>query len=99
MTKTQKILVGVLIFAVVVLLARFVFFKEKFDKWGENLQNLDSWQQNYKKENPNATKADMDADFDSSMSDLKEWQDDYKKEHPDATDVEIDAAFNAAWGK
>ncbi len=99
MTKIQKIIFGLLIFIVIVLLCRFVFFKEHFDQWGQNLEKLESWQLEYKKQHPDASDAQMDADFNASMSQLKAWEDTYKKEHPDATDAEIDAAFNAVWGK
>lgn len=92
-------LVGVLIFIVVLLVARFVIFKEQFDRWGEGLERIGSWEADYKQKNPEATKAEMDADFNSSMESLEKWQDAYKQEHPDATDAEVDAAFKAAWGQ
>lgn len=95
MTKTQKTLMVILIILVVGLLARLVFFKDQFDKWSEGLNNVSTWQKQYKAEHPNATKEDMNNAFDENMTKLKEWQDQYKVEHPGATDAEVDAAFNA----
>lgn len=102
MNKTQKILtVSLIVVAVVAigLLARFVVFKKQFDAWGQGLERIGTWQENYKKEHPNATQADMDKDFDNGMAGLKVWKDKYQAEHPNATDVEIDTAFNAQWNK
>lgn len=92
-------LVGALIVIAILLLVRFVIFKEQFDNWGEGLDRIGSWETEYKKNNPGATKEDMDNAFDSNMESLKKWQDTYKKDHPDATDVEVDAAFKASWGQ
>lgn len=99
MTKIQKILMAVLIIVVVFLLARFVVFKAQFDKWGEGLKKIDSWQENYKATHPNATKEDMSEAFDKGISNLKEWQETYKSDHPGATDAEVDTAFKAQWGQ
>lgn len=99
MTKTQKILMTALIVVVVVLVARFVVFKSQFDKWGEGLERVDSWQNDYKAEHPNATTEDMNKDFDKGMANLKVWQDKYKSEHPNATDVEMNTAFEAQWNQ
>jgi len=90
---------GVLIIVAVLLLGRFVIFKEQFDKWGEGLQRIESWQTQYKKDHPGATKEEMDAAFESGMGNISVWKSQYKQEHPEATDAEVDAAFNAMWKK
>lgn len=95
--NTQKVLVIILIIVAVGLLARFVVFKDQFDKWGEGLQRIGSWQDSYKAQHPEATNAEVDAAFNESMTKLKVWQDNYKKEHPEATNAEMEAAFNAQW--
>ena len=97
MTKSQKILMTILIIVVMGLLARFVVFKTQFDEWGEGLERVGSWQEEYKTKHPNATKKDMDEAFDEGMTNLKKWQEKYKSEHPNATDAEIDAAFKEQW--
>ncbi len=97
MTKTNKIIMVVLIIICVFLLARFVIFKDSFDRFGQNLENIGEWETNYKNEHPNGTKAERDAAFDKSMAGLKVWEENYKSENPDATKTEIDSAFNAQW--
>lgn len=90
---------GILVIAVLVLLARFVVFKKQFDNWEEGIDRIDTWEVEYKKEHPNATKEDTDKAFDDGMSSLKKWQDEYMKNNPGATKAEMDAAFNAAWNQ
>jgi wobble nucleotide-excising tRNase len=79
------------------LLARFVFFKEQFQEWGAGLKRIGQWEENYKAENPNATKEEMDTQFRVGIAGLEAWKVQYKKDHPDATEAEITAAFDAAW--
>ena len=91
-------MITLLVVIVLALLARYVFFRDQFDKWGAGLQRIEQWQQDYKAKNPNATEEQMNADFRVGIAGLEAWKVQYKKDHPTATDVEIDAAFDAAWG-
>ncbi len=97
MNKTSKIVIIILIVICTLLLIRFVVFKKAFDQFGKDLENMGTWEKDYKKEHPDATKAEIDAAFTSSMDGLKKWQDSYKQEHPNATKSEIDTAFKAQW--
>lgn len=99
MTKFQKVLMTILIIIVIGLLARFVVFKTQFDKWGKGLEQVGSWQEDYKTKHPNATKQDMNEAFDGGMANLKQWQEKYQSEHPNATEAEIDAAFKEQWSQ
>jgi len=76
------------------LLARYVFFKEKFEEIETGLNNIQKWQDDYRAKNPNATEAEVDAAFDASMGNLNVWQEKYKQEHPNATKEEMDQAFS-----
>ncbi|MGL5830791.1 MAG: hypothetical protein ACRCZE_01435 [Candidatus Altimarinota bacterium] len=100
---SRKILKGVLIAIVVLvggfLLCRYVFFAEAFDKWGEGLENISEWQENYKAENPEATKEQMDAAFSQGIADLEKWRADYKAANPGATEEDVDAAWRKAWNQ
>ncbi len=96
-TSTKNIVIGILIIIVLVLLARFVVFKSQFENFGKGLERIGTWQDDYKKDHPNASKQEMDAAFETNMASLKLWQTKYKDEHPDATKAEMDAAFNAAF--
>lgn len=98
MTTTQKVLTTIFIFITLGLLARYVVFKTQFDNWSEGVARIEEWQTNYKRENPTATKQEMDADFNTGIANIKAWEESYKQEHPGATDSEVDAAFNAQWG-
>ncbi|MBP6858100.1 MAG: hypothetical protein KBC11_02855 [Candidatus Pacebacteria bacterium] len=97
MNKTNKIIMVVLVIISAFLLARFVFFKGSFDKFGEGLENISKWEEGYKKEHPNATDAEVKAAFSESISNLKIWKENYKKDYPNATDTEIDQAFEDQW--
>lgn len=98
MTKSQKVLFGVLIVIIIGLVARFVVFKEQFDAWGEGLDRIGAWQDEYRQNNLNASKDDMDREFENGMNGLKVWQEKYKQDNPNATKAEMDAAFNSQWG-
>lgn len=99
----RKILKGVgivvLIIVAAFLLCRYVLFAEAFDKWGEGLENISKWQQDYKAEHPDATKEQMDAAFSQGIANLEKWRADYKAANPGATDEEVDAAWKKAWGE
>lgn len=99
MNKTSKIIIGILVVLVLVLLARYVVFKGSFDKWGNDLERIGTWQDDYKKQHPDATKEETDAAFESGIANLEKWKVEYKQKNPDATDAQIDAAFNAQWKK
>lgn len=90
-------LIAVVAVIAVLLLARYVVFADQFEEWGEGLQKIEDWQTQYKKDHPNATKAEMDAAFDAGIQGIKDWQDQYQKDHPGATKAEMDAAFEAMW--
>ena len=63
-------IIVIIILVAVILLARYVVFKDKFEEMGEGLERIGTWQENYKREHPNATKAEMDAAFDASSDGL-----------------------------
>jgi hypothetical protein len=95
--NTKNIIIGLLVIIVVGLLARYVVFKEQFNEWGEGLERVGQWEEDYRSEHPNATDAEVDAAFKSGIADITVWKEQYKQEHPGATDADADAAFNAAW--
>lgn len=98
MSKTLRyIIAGIGALVLIALLARYVIFKEQFDEWGRGLERIDAWQEQYKQDHPNATKAEMDAAFQAGIQGIEQWQANYKKDHPNATKAEMDAAFTAAW--
>ena len=95
--NTKNIVIGLLVITVLVLLARFVVFEEQFNEWGEDLERVGEWQDNYRAENPDATDEEVDAAFDAGIENITVWKEQYKKDNPGATDAEADAAFEAAW--
>ena len=97
MTKSQKILIGVVFTVLVLLLARYVIFEEQFEDWGQGLERVGEWEQDYRAQNPGATDEEVDAAFESGIADLRVWMERYKRENPGATDADAEAAFNAAW--
>lgn len=97
--NTKNVLIAVLVLIVVALLARYVVFKDQIDQWGQGLERIDAWEQNYRAEHPDATDAEVDAAFDAGIANIKVWKERYLQEHPDATEADADAAFNAAWEK
>ena len=97
-SNKSKIIIGVLV-VVVVLLSIRVVFDSKFDKFGEDLENLGQWKADYLEKHPNATDEEIDQAFKEGIDGLDKWKADYLKEHPDATDEEIDEAFKKAWEK
>lgn len=90
-------ILGILI--LMLLLIRYVFFKEQFNEWGRGLERVGAWQEQYKQDHPNATKEEMDNAFDEGINSIEVWQTQYKKDHPTATKAEMDAAFTALWQK
>lgn len=99
MNKNTKVVFIVVLSILVILLAARVIFDKKFDDWGNGLRQIETWQNQYKKDHPDATKGEMDIAFTSGMQGLETWKKDYLRDHPDATDVEVEAAFNAIWDK
>ena len=99
MKKYKNTIIVILSILLIILLIRFVIFKNQFEKLGEGLKRVDIWQENYKKEHPDATKQDMDAAFKAGITNIDVWQENYKKEHPDATDEDVSTAFNNAWNQ
>lgn len=97
MKNSHKVILGVLIFIILALLARYVIFAEKFNEWGAGLNRISEWEEEYRRNNPNATKEEVDAAFKSSIFNITVWKEKYKQENPGATDADADAAFNAAW--
>jgi len=77
------------------LLARYVFFKEQFEEWGQGLERITEWQEDYRRDHPDATDEEVDAAFNAGIANIEVWQANYKKGHPNATKEEIDAAFRA----
>lgn len=95
--NTKHIILAVLTLIVVVLAARYVVFKDRFEEWGQGLERIEDWERNYRAEHPDATDAEVEAAFDAGIADIRVWKERYKREHPGATDTEADAAFEAAW--
>ncbi len=91
----KNTIIVLLVVLVAVLLARFVVFKEQFDQMGEGLQRIETWENDYRRANPDATDEQVDAAFEAAIANLKVWQAQYMKDHPDATKAEMDAAFSA----
>lgn len=96
--NTKTVFIVVLSILVILLVARVVFNKQ-FDEWGNGLKKIEIWQDQYKKDHPNATEDDMNTAFKSGMQGLETWKKGYLLDHPDATDTEVEAAFNAIWDK
>ena len=91
----KNIVIGILVAIVTALLARYVIFREEIDAWGEGLERIGDWQEEYRRQNPDATDAEMDAAFEEGIRNIEAWKAQYRNEHPDATEAEIDAAFEA----
>ncbi len=98
--KTWQIILIVLIAIIAIAtIARYTFLRSKFDDWGAGLQRIEEWQTEYKKQNPNATKEEMNAAFREGISNIEKWKEDYKAKNPGATDADADAVLNALWNK
>ena len=82
---------------VLALAARYVVFKEQFEQWGEGVERVSEWEENYRADHPNASDAEVDAAFKAGIADITVWKEQYKQERPGATDADADAAFNAVW--
>lgn len=95
----EKLLTGILILAIIGLLARFIFFKEQIDEWEKGLERMEQWKEDYREDHPNASKDEVENALKDSLDNLGQWREDYKKAHPDATEEEIDQAWNEAWEK
>ena len=95
----QTALIVILTLLVVGLLARYVFFKDAIDQRGKDLENLGQREAQYKKDHPNATKADIDAAFKEGMNSMDQRKEDYKTQNPGATDADADAALQEAFNK
>jgi len=97
MKNLHKLLIGALVLIVILLLARYVVFADRFEKWEEGVERVGEWQETYRQEHPGATDAEVEAAFEAGIADIKVWKEKYKREHPGATDADADAAFQAAW--
>ena len=99
-TSTQKNNSRILIYVAIGVLAlglAYAIFQKDIQEFGKGLEDIGQRQENYKRDNPNATKKDMDDAFTNNMDSLKKWSDDYKKKNPGATDADVDKAFKDAW--
>lgn len=96
--KKKNVIIILLILVVLVLLARFVFFKDKIDEIWAWLQRIETWKQDYKIQNPDATDEQIDQAWEDSIRSLEERQENYRKENPGATQEEIDQAWDDARG-
>lgn len=76
----------------------YAIFQKDINEYGKGLERIGERQENYKKDNPNATKEDMDKAFTDGIDGLEKWSNEYKRDHPGATDADVDNAWNAAWG-
>ena len=76
----------------------YAIFQKDINEYGDGLERIGERQDNYKKDNPNATKEEMDDAWNNGMDGLKKWSDDYKRDHPGATDADVEKAWNDAWG-
>jgi hypothetical protein len=94
-STTRNILIVVAVLAALVLLARYVVFKEQFEEAGAGLERVGAWQDSYRAEHPDATDEEVDAAFRAGIANIEVWQARYKQEHPEATKAEMDAAFSA----
>lgn len=77
----------------------YAVFQDDIQDFGKWLERVGERQENYKKENPNATKQEMDNAFNDGINSLQKWSDDYKADHPGASDADVEKAWNDAWGK
>lgn len=96
MKNIHYIIIAVLGILVLLLLARYVVFDEQFEEWGEGVERIGEWEENYRTENPNATDAEVDAAFEAGIAEMDLWIESYKRENPGATDAEAEAALGAA---
>jgi hypothetical protein len=97
MTRTYKIVLGILIVIILALLARYVVFAEQFNEWGAGLERVSEWEADYRRQYPNATEEEVRAAFKAGIANITVWKERYKQDHPGTTDAEADAAFKAAW--
>jgi len=98
MHKGTKIVIWILLVIIAaLLLVRYVLFPENFAERSAWLQRIQDRQTQYKIDNPNATKQEMDKAFEEDVNSLKAWKEDYKANNPWATDADADQAFNEAW--
>ena len=93
----KNVVLALLILVTLVLLARFVVFKDQFNEWGEGVERISEWEENYRAEHPSATDEEVDAAFTAGIANIEVWKEQYKQQNPGATDADADAAFNAAW--
>jgi len=97
MKTSHKIMIGVLVLIGLLVVARYTILEEQFNNWGEGLERIDEWEDDYRSKNPNASDAEVDAAFKAGIADITIWKEKYKQENPGATDADADAAFNAMW--
>ena len=97
-TKSLRILLYIGI-AVILLGALYFIFQKDIQKFGDWLERMDERKQEYKRNNPNASKSEMDAAFSKGINDLEKRKEWYQKDNPDATESDIEKAWNDAWGK
>ncbi len=100
MSKSEKKLLIILLGLVIIgLLARYVVFKDAIDQRWADLEKLGQREEQYKKDHPNATKADMDAAFKDGIDTMSQRKEDWKADHPGASDADADAALEEAFRK
>lgn len=100
LSKTSKnVLIAIGVVIVALILARYTIFKDAVDEWGEGLERIGAWEDQYRQQNPNATDEEVDAAFRAGIANIEAWQEQYRREHPGATEAEMNAAFEAMWNR
>lgn len=93
------VLVSLGVLVALFVLARYVVFKNEFEEFGDGLERIEQWQTEYKRNNPEASKEEMDAAFRAGIEDLDKWKLDYMAANPGATEEDAEAEFNRLWSK
>lgn len=96
-STTKNVLIAIVVIIVALVLARYTIFKDAIDEWGAGLERIGAWEDQYRRENPDATDEQVDAAFRAGIANIEVWKAQYKKDHPEATDAEVNAAFEAMW--
>ncbi len=95
----KNLIIGILIIIVLVLLGRYVIFKDRFEQWSEGMARIEKWEADYRVQHPGASKEEVQTAFNAGISNMKSWKDQYLKEHPGATEAEATAALDSLWNK
>lgn len=80
--------------ALLVVGVLYAIFHKDIQEFGDWLERIGQREQNYKRDNPNASDSDMKKAFSEGISNIEKWGQDYKKNHPNATDSDIEKAWN-----